>query len=84
MDESGVTTDLLRRYARSAHGARVADYARCGHWETHTIVAALRPTELTATAVFDGPIDNITFRAYVEQVLIPTIQQGCARDSQLA
>ena len=40
------------------------------------MVAALRPTEMTATAVFDGPIDTITFRAYVEQVLVPTLRRG--------
>ena len=76
MDESGVTTDLLRRYARSPRGTRIADHTPCGHWQTHTVVAALRPTELTATAVFDGPIDSATFRAYVEQVLVPTLRPG--------
>ena len=76
MDESGVTTDLLRRYARSPRGTRIADHTPCSHWQTHTVVAALRPTELTATAVFDGPIDNDTFRAYIEQVLVPTLQRG--------
>ena len=76
VDESGVTTDLLRRYARSLRGTRIGDHTPCGHWETHTVVAALRPTELTATAVFDGPIDNATFRAYVEQVLVPTLRPG--------
>jgi len=40
------------------------------------VVAALRPTELSATAVFDGPIDSVTFRAYVEQVLVPTLRAG--------
>jgi transposase len=40
------------------------------------VVAALRPTALTATAVFDGPIDTATFRAYVEQVLAPTLRPG--------
>ncbi len=76
VDESGVTTDLLRRYARSLRGTRIGDHAPCSHWQTHTVVAALRPTELTATAVFDGPIDNATFRAYVEQVLVPTLHPG--------
>ena len=46
---------------RSPRGTRIADHTPCGHWQTHTVVAALRPTELTATAVFDGPIDNATF-----------------------
>lgn len=76
MDESGVTTDLLRRYARSRCGDRVWDHTPCSHWQTHTVVAALRSTELTATAVFDGPIDSVTFRAYVEQVLVPTLRRG--------
>ena len=76
MDESGVTTDLLRRYARSLRGTRIGDHTPCGHWQTHTVVAALRPTELAATAVFDGPIDTVTFRAYVEQVLVPTLRRG--------
>ena len=76
VDESGVTTDLLRRYARSPRGTRISDHTPCGHWQTNTVVAALRPTELTATAVFDGPIDNDTFRAYVEQVLVPSLRPG--------
>jgi transposase len=76
VDESGVTTDLLRRYARSPRGTRISDHTPCGHWQTHTVVAALRPTELTAVAVFDGPIDNATFRAYVEQVLVPALHRG--------
>ena len=71
-----MTTDLLRRYARSLRGTRIGDHTPCGHWQTHTVVAALRPTELTATAVFDGPIDTATFRAYVEQVLVPTLRRG--------
>lgn len=75
VDESGITTDLLR-YARRARGTRVSDHTPCRHWQTHTFVAALRPTEMTATAVFDGPIDNVTFRAYVEQVLVPTLRRG--------
>ena len=65
----------MRRYARSPRGERVADHAPY-HWQTQTIVAALRTTEFTATAVFDGPIDNATFRAYVEQVLVPALRPG--------
>jgi transposase len=76
VDESGVTTDLLRRYARSLRGDRISDHTPCSHWETHTVVAALRPTEFTATAVFDGPIDSATFLAYVEQVLVPSLRPG--------
>jgi len=76
VDESGVTTDLLRRYGRSPRGLRLRDYTPYGHWQTHTVVAALRVDGLHAPAVFDGPLDNPTFLAYVEQVLVPTLRPG--------
>ena len=76
LDECGVTTDLLRRYGRSLRGTRLRDHTPCSHWETHTVVAALRLDGLGAPAVFDGPIDNPTFLAYVEQVLVPTLRPG--------
>lgn len=40
------------------------------------MIAALRLEGLGAPAVFDGPIDNPTFLAYVEQVLVPTLRPG--------
>ena len=76
LDESGVTTDLLRRYGRSPRGLRLRDSTPCGHWQTHTVVAALRWDGLHAPAVFDGPLDKPTFLAYVEQVLVPTLRPG--------
>jgi transposase len=76
LDECGVTTDLLRRYGRSPSGVRLRDHTPCSRWETHTVVAALRLNALGAAAVFDGPIDTPTFRAYVEQILVPTLRPG--------
>jgi transposase len=76
LDECGVTTDLLRRYGRSLSGTRLRDHTPCSHWETHTVVAALRLDGLGAPAVFNGPIDQATFLAYVEQVLVPTLRPG--------
>ncbi len=76
VDESGVTTDLLRRYGRSVRGDRLRDYTPSGHWQTHTVIAALRWNGLSAPAVFDGPIDKAAFLAYVEQVLVPTLRPG--------
>ena len=40
------------------------------------MIAALRLKGLGAPAVFDGPIDSPTFLAYVEQVLVPTLDPG--------
>ena len=76
IDESGVTTDLLRRYGRSPRGTRLRDYTPCGHWQTHTVVAALRsrasPPRPCSTARSTTP----RFLAYVEQVLVPTLRPG--------
>lgn len=76
LDECGVTTDLLRRYGRSLRGTRLRDHTPCGHWQTHTVIAALRLDGVSAPAVFDGPIDQPSFLAYVEQVLVPTLRRG--------
>ena len=76
LDECGVTTDLLRLYGRSPRGTRLSDHTPCSHWQTHTVIAALRLEGLGAPAVFDGPIDSPSFLAYIEQVLVPTLRPG--------
>ena len=76
LDESGVRTDLIRRYGRGLSGALVPDHTPDGRWHTTTFLGALRVTGLTAPAVFDGPIDGASFLAYIEQVLTPTLAPG--------
>lgn len=76
LDESGVTTNLIRRYGRSLRGQRVTDHTPHGHWQTSTFIAALRVTGLTAPGVLDGPMDGESFLAYVEQILVPTLTPG--------
>ena len=71
-----MTTDLLRRYGRSLRGTRLRDHTPCSHWQTHTVIAALRLDGLGAPAVFDGPIDSPSFLAYGEQILVPTLRRG--------
>lgn len=57
-------------------GTRLRNYTPCSHWQTHTVIAALRIDGVAASAVFDGPIDNASFLAYVEQILVPTLRAG--------
>ena len=66
----------MRRYSRSPRDTQLHDHTPCGHWETHTVIAALRLDAIAALAVFDGPIDKASFCAYVEQVLMPTLRPG--------
>ena len=76
LDETGSTTNLLRRYGRAPRGARGHDHAPGGRWQTSTFLAALRGTGLTAPGVFDGAIDGESFRAYIDQILVPTLHPG--------
>ena len=66
---------MARRYGRCPRGQRLVAYVPWGHWKTITFVAALRADKVTAPCVFDGPIDGESFLAYVEQSLVPTLQQ---------
>lgn len=60
----------------SAKGKRLRGYAPHGRWRTTTFLAALRCDRLCAPGVFDGPINGDCFRAYVEQILLPTLKPG--------
>ena len=57
-------------------GKRLRGFAPHGHWRTLTFLGALRCDRLTAPCVFDGPINGQSFRAYVEQLLVPALIPG--------
>jgi hypothetical protein len=65
---------MTRLYGRAPRGRRLSAQAPFGHWKTTTFVAALRQGGLTAPMVLDGPMTGEAFLAYVEQVLIPTLE----------
>ncbi|ABQ29024.1 hypothetical protein Acry_3417 (plasmid) [Acidiphilium cryptum JF-5] len=47
-----------------------------GHWKATTFTGALRLSGMTAPFVYDGPMNGAVFRAYVEQMLVPTLTPG--------
>lgn len=57
-------------------GQRVRGFTPHGHWRTLTFLGALRYDQFTAPCVFDGPINGLCFRAYVEQLLVPVLKPG--------
>ena len=67
---------MTRLYGRAPCGKRLVEAVPHGHWKTSTVIGALRCDGLTATGVFDGPINGELFLAYVEQVLVPTLRPG--------
>lgn len=76
IDETAVTTKMVRHYGRSPRGERLVAKVPHGHWKTLTLVAALCIDGVTAPYVIDGAMDGATFVAYVEQVLAPTLTKG--------
>jgi transposase len=57
-------------------GSRLIGKVPGGRWKTTTFLAALRYDRIDAPWLIDGPIDGESFRTYVEQVLVPTLQPG--------
>ena len=71
-----LTTKMARLRGRSLRGERCRAAIPHGHWKTTTFTGALRLSGMTAPLVLDGAMNGVLFRAYVEQVLVPTLTPG--------
>ena len=67
---------MTRRYGRAQFGRRVADAVPKNFGLNVTILGALSCTGLDAVMTVEGATDTAVFRAYVEQVLVPTLVAG--------
>lgn len=76
IDETGLSTKMARLRGRAPRGERCRAGVPHGHWKTTTFTGALRLTGMTAPMVLDGAMNGVVFRAYVEQVLAPTLSPG--------
>jgi len=76
IDETAVSTNMVRLRGRAPRGVRLVSHVPLGHWETLTFVAALRHDRMTAPMVIKGAMNQQTFLAYAEQCLLPTLRPG--------
>jgi transposase len=76
IDETAVTTKMVRLWGRGPRGVEVIGRAPCGEWETITFVAALRHNKMTAPMVVQGAMNAEMFQAYIEQSLVPILKRG--------
>jgi transposase len=76
LDESGAKTNLTRLRGRAMRGKRVHAKSPHGHWQTTTMLCAMRVDGSTACMAVEGATDTEVFRAYVERVLCPTVRTG--------
>ena len=76
LDESGVSTQMTRLYARAPRGVRVHERVPGGHWKMLTIVGAMDHTGMLATMTVEAATDREVFLAYLDQVLCPKLRPG--------
>jgi DDE superfamily endonuclease len=76
IDETGASTNMIRRYGRCPRGERLVDATPWGHWRTTTFVAGLRESGIVAPLVLDRAMSGEVLRTYVEQMLAPALSPG--------
>ena len=74
VDESGANTKMTRLYGRSPVGERVVTHVPHSHYQTSTLIAAVRLSGACAPWLFEGAMDGEMFLAWVRQGLVPTLQ----------
>jgi transposase len=76
IDETWIKTNMAPLRGWGPKGKRLRGFAPHGHWRAMTFLAALRCDRVCAPCVFDGPINGVSFRAWVEQQLVRTLKPG--------
>lgn len=67
---------MTRLRGRCARGKRLHASAPCGRWRTTTMIGAVRIDGSTACMTIEGATNAEVFRAYVKEVLLPTLKPG--------
>ena len=73
LDESGIDTRMVRRYARAAPGERARGSAPFGRYARLTIVGGLSLEGLLAPMTSTAAMNTDLFLGYLDQVLIPEL-----------
>jgi transposase len=76
VDESSVNLAMTRLYGRAPVGERVVGSVPQNYGPNVTMLGALSVHGLQAVMTVDGPTNTEVFRAYVRQVLGPTLTPG--------
>jgi hypothetical protein len=76
LDESAAQTNMTRLRGRPPRGERVYDPAPAGHGRGTPLIGSIRLNGTTACMTIPAATDIPIFRAYVQHILIPTLQPG--------
>jgi transposase len=67
---------MTRLRGRAPRGQRVYGAAPQGRWHSTTVIGAMRMDGSTTCMTIEGATDTEVFRAYVKEVLCPTLRPG--------
>ena len=67
---------MTRLRGRAPRGKRLHSAVPCGRWRTTTMISSIRMDGSTACMTIEGATNTEVFRAYVREVLLPTLQAG--------
>lgn len=76
LDESGVNTDLTRRYAWGIGKDRIADAVPCSTPSSTTVLSSIRLSGQSITTTYQGGTSGQRFVVYLKEQLLPTLSQG--------
>lgn len=67
---------MTRLRGRAMRGKRLHCQAPCGRWRTTTMISSVRFDGSTACMTIEGAANADIFRAYVKEILLPTLSPG--------
>ena len=76
LDESGVTTNLTRRFGRAAPGERVGEAVPKNYGPSTSVVSVIGVGGVETAMVIEGAVDTLVFDAFCEHCLRPCLRDG--------
>jgi transposase len=76
VDESGANTKMTRLSGRAPVGQRLTAHVPHGHYQTTTMVCAVRLSGPSAPCLFEGAMDGEMFLAWIQHGLLAELHKG--------
>lgn len=76
MDETGLNTNMARRYGRAPGGQRAHGVVPCNTPPNLSLVGAMNQKGILCAMELEGAIDGDAFLVFLEQVLGPHLREG--------
>jgi transposase len=76
VDESGSNIALTPLYGRAPKGQRATESVPRNRGKNTTLIASLSLEGIGSSMIIEGAANGAAFEAYVEHILVPSLQQG--------